>query len=137
MRSRGEYFLEWLNFFGLPSEDGLYCGDQAHFSGHFGGASDVSGYWDAGDTNTCTPVNYMTQYSIVAPDDYKRCVCDKHGQGEADCPQAEGTPDDGNNDDSNNDGSNDGSNDNTDDNNTDDNTPAPQPDPVWLTQQTL
>ena len=73
----------------------------------------------------------MTQYSIVAPDDYKRCVCDKHGQGEADCPQAEGTPD---------------NNDNTDNNsNPDDNTdggdntpnPVPQPDPVWLTQQTL
>lgn len=25
---RGEYFLEWLNFFGLPAEGNLDCGNQ-------------------------------------------------------------------------------------------------------------
>ena len=24
-RSRGEYYLEWLNFFGMPAETGLNC----------------------------------------------------------------------------------------------------------------
>jgi len=39
--------------------------------------------------NKCAPVGYMTQYSIVARDDYKRCVCDKFGSGEGDCPTAD------------------------------------------------
>ena len=38
------------------------------------------------------PVNWMTQYSITARDDYKRCVCDKFGAGEADCPQSSDDP---------------------------------------------
>ena len=30
----------------------------------------------------------MTAYSIYARDDYKRCICDKFGAGEADCAKA-------------------------------------------------
>mmetsp|Transcript_30643 Transcript_30643/g.37880 ORF Transcript_30643/g.37880 Transcript_30643/m.37880 type:complete len:146 (-) Transcript_30643:204-641(-) len=39
----------------------------------------------------CKLVSWMTQYSAVARDDYKRCVCDKWGSGAADCAQG---PDD-------------------------------------------
>lgn len=29
--SRGEYYLEWLNFFGMPAEGDLGCGNQASY----------------------------------------------------------------------------------------------------------
>lgn len=35
----------------------------------------------------CKLVGWMTQYSAIARDDYKRCVCDQWGTGEASCPQ--------------------------------------------------
>jgi len=35
--------------------------------------------------NRCTAVSYMTQYSMAARDDYKRCICDNFGAGEVDC----------------------------------------------------
>ena len=41
--------------------------------------------WSGG--NKCKLVGWMTQYSSMARDDYKRCVCDKFGTGEADCPK--------------------------------------------------
>jgi len=42
---RGEYYLEWLNFFGMPAENGLSCANQ---SGSFpeDGAGSVPGYWE-------------------------------------------------------------------------------------------
>lgn len=40
----------------------------------------------------CAPVEYQTQYSMAARDDYKRCVCDKFGRGEADCALDESGP---------------------------------------------
>ena len=40
-------------------------------------------------SNKCAPVNYQTAYSMAARDDYKRCVCDKFGRGEADCGLAD------------------------------------------------
>ena len=86
--SRGEYYLEWLNYFGLDAEEDIGCAEQTSFPA--GGAGDVAGYWDqnwSGPTE-CRLVNYMTQYSVVARDDYKRCICDKFGAGELDCPQA-------------------------------------------------
>jgi len=45
--------------------------------------------WSGG--KACGLVTWMTQYSAAARDDYKRCVCDNWGSGEADCPQG---PDD-------------------------------------------
>jgi len=45
--------------------------------------------WSGG--KACGLVTWMTQYSATARDDYKRCVCDNWGSGEADCPQG---PDD-------------------------------------------
>jgi len=86
-RDRGVFYTNWLNFFDLPVEDGLDCADQ---QGNFpsGGASDVPGYWEqawSGKTE-CRPVGYQTPYAVTARDDYKRCVCDKFGSGEASCP---------------------------------------------------
>ena len=43
--------------------------------------------WSGG--NKCKVVSWMTGYSIYAPDDYKRCICDKFGNGEADCAAAD------------------------------------------------
>ncbi len=40
-----------------------------------------------GVKNSCEVVTYMTAYSAVARDDYKRCVCDQWGEGAASCPQ--------------------------------------------------
>lgn len=45
-----------------------------------------------GGETACQVVSYMTQYSVAARDDYKRCVCDKFGAGEADCPLDDGEP---------------------------------------------
>ena len=50
------------------------------------------GYWAqawSGATE-CRPATYQTAYSMSARDDYKRCICDLFGDGEVDCPQAEG-----------------------------------------------
>ena len=75
----------------------------------------------------------MTQYSIVAPDDYKRCVCAEKGNGASDCPQSNSpkpnpTPDPTPDPDPTP---------TPDPDPTPTPDPAPQPDPVWLTQQTL
>ena len=89
--SRGIYFNKWLEFFGLPTESNVGCADQGGFP--TGGAGDVPGYWEQSwqGATECRPVGYQTQYSMSARDDYKRCVCDKFGQGEASCPQADGS----------------------------------------------
>lgn len=87
--SRGEYYLKWLDFFGMPAEGGLGCEDQSSFP--YGGAGNASGYWEqawSGET-ACHPVSYQTAYSMTARDDYKRCVCDLFGTGETSCPQAD------------------------------------------------
>ena len=47
-------------------------------------------YFTKGDTaNTCKFINTQTQWSAVARDDYKRCVCENWGNGASDCPQAD------------------------------------------------
>ena len=43
-RSRGDYYLKWLDFFGLPAESGLGCGSQKSYF-PYAGAGDVPGYW--------------------------------------------------------------------------------------------
>ena len=96
--SRAEYYLKWLEFFNLPAEDGLTCGNMSNYF-PYEGAGDVVGYWAqawSGATE-CRPATYQTAYSMSARDDYKRCICDLFGDGEADCPQAEGdsSPDNG------------------------------------------
>lgn len=81
------YYLEWLNFFGLPAETNLDCGSQpAWFPS--GGSSDVDMYFDKdwSVAGRCKVVNWFTQYSSAARDDYKRCVCDLWGSGAQDCP---------------------------------------------------
>ena len=93
-----DYFIEWLNFFGLPSEEEtascMGCGGQLkEFSTQ--GAAFIPSYFDnswSGDP-TCKLVNWQTGYSLYVRDDYKRCVCDLHGQGAADCAtDPNGTP---------------------------------------------
>ena len=44
---------------------------------------------DWSGTGKCQLVSWMTQYSAVARDDYKRCVCYHWGNGAEDCPQGE------------------------------------------------
>ena len=100
--SRGSYYNSWLGFFGLSKETGISCADQKDGFLKYEtekvngeevrnyGAGYVAGYWEQdwdGDT-ACHLVNYMTKYSLVARDDYKRCICDAFGSGAADCGQA-------------------------------------------------
>lgn len=96
--SRAEYYLKWLNFFDMPAEDGLTCGQQKTFSN---GAGNVPGYWaQAWDGSIkCLPATYQTVYSMSARDDYKRCICDIFGAGEADCPLKEDDSSDNQSDD--------------------------------------
>ena len=114
--SRGIYFNKWLEFFGLPTEGNVGCADQM---GGFpsGGAGNVPGHWEQGWSGQveCRPVGYQTPYAMSARDDYKRCVCDRFGSGESDCPQADGevpdptpgpNPDDGDNNTNPDDGDN-------------------------------
>lgn len=42
---RGEYFTEWLGFFGLPAENNLDCGNQPN-QFPAGGSSDLALYFD-------------------------------------------------------------------------------------------
>ena len=42
--TRASYYLSWLNYFGMPPEDGIDCANQNN-SFPYGGAGDVSGYW--------------------------------------------------------------------------------------------
>ena len=89
---RGQYFLNWLDFFGLPAEDDLDCGNQPN-QFPTGGASDILHYFDKdwAVAGACKVSPWPTQYSAFARDDYKRCVCDLWGNGAADCAKG---PDD-------------------------------------------
>lgn len=128
---RGQYYLKWLNFFGLPDEGDLDCGNQPN-QFPAGGSSDVHMYFekDWAGTGRCKLVSWMTQYSAAARDDYKRCVCDSW---HADNPAghcASGLPDTSNiyeapetTDDNTPDNTPDDTADNTTDNTPDDNTP--------------
>ena len=88
-QARADYYAAWINYFGMAGENeaGFGCGGmQNQFPSNSGGKT--HGYWDqdwSGDPK-CKAVNWMTGYSIYARDDYKRCICDKFGSGEADCP---------------------------------------------------
>ena len=57
-----------------------------------GGAGHTLSYFDQENWNgvpKCKLVSWQTGYSLYARDDYKRCICDKFGAGENDCPMAE------------------------------------------------
>lgn len=64
------------------------CATEGKFpSGGTGGL--VKGYFRASTKQgECELVAGATPYSMYARDDYKRCVCETWGEGEADCPQA-------------------------------------------------
>lgn len=51
------------------------------------GAGYVASYFTKGENEgECKISQDMTGYSMYAPDDYKRCVCDSWGNGASDCP---------------------------------------------------
>ena len=54
----------------------------------------MPGYWvaDWSGANRCRPVDYESAYAITTHDDYKRCVCDTFGQGDASCAHEEEEP---------------------------------------------
>lgn len=113
--NRGLAYLEFLDEFDLDPEGDLSCANEGSFP--FGGTGDADGYFQNGrDVNNpgeCELVSWQTGYSMYARDDYKRCVCETWGTGEADCPQVGGSD---NNDNDDNDGGNtDNNNDNADD----------------------
>lgn len=55
-----------------------------------GGYGDAMAYFEKNWQNdgNCYPVKWQTPYSVYTRDDYKRCICDNFGNGEASCPQA-------------------------------------------------
>ena len=83
----------------MPAEDGLSCGSQNSYF-PWNGTGSAPGYWaqDWSGAIACQPATYQTQYSISARDDYKRCVCDLFGEGEADCADNGETDDSNHND---------------------------------------
>ena len=90
VKSRGDYFLAWLNFFNMPAQDDLDCGNQPS-AWPAESSSDITMFFDKdwSGGKKCKLVSWQTQYSSVARDDYKRCVCDNWGNGATDCPQGE------------------------------------------------
>jgi len=90
-QTRSSYYSDWLAFFELPEENDLGCGSQLSHFPH-GSASNVSSFWHISSSGQCKPASWETPYSMYARDDYKRCVCDMFGAGEADCPTAPPAP---------------------------------------------
>jgi len=83
---REGYFKAFLQDMGLdPSlETDIGCVNEEPFLA--GSAGHVPSYFEKGAANQCNLVANPTGYHLFAQDDYKRCVCDSHGQGEQDCP---------------------------------------------------
>ena len=82
----------------METQESMSCKNIKSFPS--GGWSDTIGYfekgwdWDSttGETKvSCTPVKYQTPYSVYTRDDYKRCICDRWGNGKADCPSTGST----------------------------------------------
>jgi len=91
-QKRISFYEAWLEDFGLPTENDFskMCGNMWNaFPSNSAGAA--YGYWDRdwSGGKKCKAVNWMTGYSVYAPDDYKRCICDIYGSGAASCPTAE------------------------------------------------
>ena len=87
---RGQYFNEWLQFFGLPTEGtNAYCSACTHMKPQFpsNGSAALLSYFDQDWSGgaKCKLVSWQTGYSLFARDDYKRCVCDKFGHGASSC----------------------------------------------------
>lgn len=74
-----------MTYFGLTAEGDLDCKDQGHFGDE--GAGDTYQFFakNWAEKNKCKVVHYPTQYSVLARDDYKRCVCDSWGNKAEDC----------------------------------------------------
>jgi hypothetical protein len=69
----------------------------------------------------CKTVQHETQYNIYVEDDYKRCVCDTHADGESSCPMKAGSDEGHNDGDDNDQNDNDQDDNDQDDNDQDDN----------------
>jgi len=86
--SRKTYYKAMLNHFGLASETdaSMECHEMLEFDDS-SAAGEGYQYFDKdwSNKNKCKSVDYPTEYTIYTPEDYKRCVCDKWGAGEADC----------------------------------------------------
>jgi len=77
-----------LEYFDLPAEapETMTCGNQASAFPSSGGYGNAYSYFHYYSGDKCTIVNTQTPYHISTLDDYKRCVCNALGSGEADCP---------------------------------------------------
>ena len=77
-QNRVEYYTELLKYFDLPAEQNMSCANMGAFPK--GGSGTQPMYLDVGcwgNNVCCKVVAWETPYSLYAPDDYKRCVCDK------------------------------------------------------------
>ena len=86
---RADYYKKWADVFGvdLSEERGFGCSQMSQFFPLKSNGNQPD-YFDKdwSNKNRCKVVSWMTQYSIYARDDYKRCVCDTYGRGKLDCP---------------------------------------------------
>ena len=85
--SRVDWYKDFLHYFDITDDEDLYCDDEFDFPA--GGAASVPSYytesWSV--SGACQVVSWQTPYSVYAKEDYKRCVCEKWGSGEASCQQ--------------------------------------------------
>jgi len=89
-QARADYFIKFLQYFGIDesTEENLGCANEKSFPSG-GTGSLAKGYFKPSTKEgECELVAGATQYSLYARDDYKRCVCETHGDGEESCPQA-------------------------------------------------
>jgi len=75
--ARATYYSAFLNYFGLPAEEGLGCATMQPFStdssSNFPQSFDKN--WDYGHDLECKVVPWSTQFNLFRGGDYKRCVC--------------------------------------------------------------
>ena len=85
---RASNYVNFLNFFGLDSEDGLECRHMHDAFSWEGAAGNINLYWQRkwDGTTYCYLDTWTSDYIIYYTDDYKKCVCDAYLNGDEDCP---------------------------------------------------
>ena len=97
-------YSDWLEFFKLDKEEYYVsadscnmCYDMDHQFPSEGSAWMPKYFVKSEEEGKCklSTDRFLTSgYSLYTRDDYKRCVCDHHGDGEADCSLADSDDED-------------------------------------------
>jgi len=86
--NRARNYKDFLGYFNLPNDNlvDTTCESEDVFSA--GSAAEHLQYFEKGDSGECKLTKDVTEYSLYAKDDYKKCVCDAYGNGASSCSQA-------------------------------------------------